>query len=399
MRFSLAGLNAILVLLLLPCYSVQASAACDWRLVHWQAAGIPAWGILTEYRAEPPFSVLTLSPALKTLADADPLLLLEKSNWPKICSWISASKNSPKRHRELKREQILPPLPQPAQIAAAGLNYADHASEVDIDDIRVFPKNLSITSAYSPVNRPEPALLDWEVELALVLSKNIPLSKKIKSEELAEYVLAYLSVNDFSNRIPIIRDTEKGFTQGKTAPGFLPVGPFLTPAYLLTTNVRSGLPDLELRLEVNGQVKQQGKTTEILTPLAEILQLIIAESETEWTNAQGEKQKLLPQGQLQRGDLILTGTPGGTAIRAPNLRKKLALGLETLISWRNPREIFLNEEFCSGKYLRAGDEVVTTVEKLGTLRNTISEGNAPETKIRCSSAREIAGFLQRNSAK
>jgi 2-keto-4-pentenoate hydratase/2-oxohepta-3-ene-1,7-dioic acid hydratase in catechol pathway len=170
------------------------------------------------------------------------------------------------------------------------------------------------------VRRPsgEGAKLDWEVELVAVLGTRIEAASAAQAlDAVAGYTIANdISVRDWgaTGRHPVFGHR---WLERKGRATLLPVGPMLVPARLIDDPM-----DLELRLEVNGSVRQRSRTSEMIFGIAE--QVAYLSSLT----------ALLP------GDLILTGTPAGTAS-------------------------------AHGTYLRDGDLVTATIERLGALENRI----------------------------
>jgi 2,4-diketo-3-deoxy-L-fuconate hydrolase len=129
---------------------------------------------------------------------------------------------------------------------------------------------------------------DWELELAIVIGKE---AFRVSREEALDHVAGYTIVNDVTTRdLVFLKDMKEIGTdwfRSKNAPGFLPTGPFLVPAEYIDGS------DVTVRLELNGEVKQNGSTSDLLF---DIPALISAASQT---------TKLLP------GDLLLTGSPAG----------------------------------------------------------------------------------------
>ena len=294
----------------------------------------------------------------------------------------------------LTPEKILAPFPQPRNIVAIGLNYAAHNEEVDLDDSVLFPKNVALTGAYAPVERPAGSLLDWEVELAYVIRKEIPPGTEFTETNVTDYIAGYVLANDVSNRVPIIRDLDHGFTKGKTSPSFLPVGPYFVPIENFPIGKRLN-PGLVMSLTVNGKEKQRANTAEMIQSLPAIVQLAYAHAATLWEYADGKRGPLLETPTFVAGDLLITGTPGGTAIAAPGLKQKLSLAFKGLVRIQNPKLVFTTEEYCSGKYLREGDVVSASIAGLGSQRNLVREGETGEPRVACGRKTEIANYLRK----
>ncbi len=195
-----------------------------------------------------------------------------------------------------------------------GLNYARHAEEAGMDK-PVEPILFSkATSALSGPNDPviiprDSEKTDWEVELGVVIGRE---ASYVSEDKALDYVAGYCTVNDVSERSFQI---ERGgqWIKGKSAPGFGPVGPYLVTA--------DEVPDpqaLRLTLSLNGEVRQDSSTGDMIFSVAEIISYM------------SRFMALLP------GDIIATGTPEGVGMGA------------------NPP-----------RFLRAGDEMELEVEGLG----------------------------------
>lgn len=317
---------------------------------------------------------------------------LAKTFSREVCQWLRDSRILP-APRRIFADELLPPLPNPINVIGVGLNYPEHQREVSLDELVVFPKRTNLSAAKSIIVRPNGALLDWEVELAIVVRQKIPPGTEINAKNLASYIAGFTVANDVTDRGPIIQDQKHSFTQAKTAPTFLPVGPFFVPIEQFQLSPK-GIPDLVLKLTVNGARKQQARTGEMSNSVYTIIETILRERDSTWLDASGAKQKLLQGQSLEPGDLILTGTPGGTAIRAPAYAEKLNLGLLALTKLQDPKAIFFSREYCSGKYLRDGDIVQAAIDRLGAQENRVLEIFSQELPIRCDRKQEVARFLQ-----
>ena len=201
-----------------------------------------------------------------------------------------------------------------------GLNYARHAAEAGMELPRepiLFSKATSALSGpYDPVIIPLGSeKTDWEVELGVVIGRR---AEHVSEAEALNCVAGYCVVNDVSERAFQI---ERGgqWIKGKSAPGFGPVGPWLVSA--------DEVPDpqsLRLSMGLNGEVKQDSSTSDMVFPVAEIISYM------------SRFMALVP------GDIIATGTPEG-----------VGMGLEP------PR------------FLRPGDVMELEVEGLGRQRQDV----------------------------
>lgn len=182
-----------------------------------------------------------------------------------------------------------PPIGDIRQIIAVGLNYRDHAAEAGMDVPEhplVFHKGLgSLSGPDDPILLAQVSeALDWEAELAFVINRQC---RHVPAASALDYVGGYVAAGDISER-----DWQFGMGgregKGKSYDSYTPIGPWLLTA--------DELPDpqtLTVRLDVNGTVRQNGNTAEMLFSVARLIEHI------------SRFQTLLP------GDLILTGTPAG----------------------------------------------------------------------------------------
>ena len=178
------------------------------------------------------------------------------------------------------------------KIIGVGLNYRDHAEETGLP----LPKEPTLfLKATSALCGPDDDLMmpreaksvDWEVELGVVIGKA---GVYIAEEDALDHVLGYCVGIDFSERDFQFNRGGQGF-KGKSADTFAPLGPWLAS--------RAEIPDpqkLGLRLSVNGVVKQNGKTRDMIFSVAQLVSYI---------------SRFMS---LQPGDVILTGTPAGVGL-------------------------------------------------------------------------------------
>lgn len=252
---------------------------------------------------------------------------------------------------------ILSPITRDRQFICQGANYRQHMIESGIDpDTKnfnmIFTKASScIVSAISDVVRPVGVeFLDYEIELGLVMRRDITARCEITSANLHEYVAGMVIVNDYSARDIQIPQTQ--FYKGKSFRTFGPVGPYLC---LLDQDDMASINDLDLRLTVNGEVRQQNNTKNLIYGPAETL--------TELSGVQD----------LFAGDLLSTGTPAGCALRLPaTTRQQIAT-----LPGQTKRDIFRQSQAqCTG-YLKPGDIVEASIKSgdgridLGRQRNRV----------------------------
>lgn len=192
-----------------------------------------------------------------------------------------------------ENERWAAPISRPALMVCIGLNYADHAKESGLaapqEPILFLKPVNTISGPFDPVVIPGGAeKVDWELELAFVLEKDV---YRLDSEAEATAAIAgYTMANDLSERS---YQMERGgqWSKGKSLPGFCPLGPWLT-----TKEEVADVSDLSMQLSVNDQIMQKGNTSDMIFRPAFILKYL---------------SRFM---QLEAGDLVLTGTPAGVAM-------------------------------------------------------------------------------------
>ena len=252
---------------------------------------------------------------------------------------------------------LLSPVTAPARVVAQAVNYRSHATDSGFDPDRVPPAffrkaSHSITGPAGDIIRPDGVgFLDYEVELGLVIGTDLPVGTMVTDADLARYVAALVVADDVSARQIQLVKTQ--FYESKSYPTFTPVGPWLT---LVDAADLARLDSLRLTLSVNGQVRQDSTAADMIVRPAQALTLL------------SRFQPMAP------GDLLLTGTPGGTALTAPG---KIAGTLAGLLPPATRWKLFFGRQAASPRYLRDGDVITATIASpdgrldLGTQHNTI----------------------------
>lgn len=228
----------------------------------------------------------------------------------------------------LSEVTLLAPIPHPRQdVICLGINYHAHAEEAARYSAEAFTKERPIpiyfskrvTEAVPPEGFIEshPGLverLDYEVELAVIIGKT---ARAVKAEDAADYIFGYTVLNDVSARL--LQTTHKQWYFGKSLDGFTPIGPCIT-----TADEISFPPALKISARVNGELRQDATTDLLITGIPAIIEEL------------SSGMTLLP------GTIIATGTPAGVGMG-----------------------------FDPPKFLSPGDVVECSIEKIGTLRNTV----------------------------
>ena len=226
----------------------------------------------------------------------------------------------------MKEANILAPIPKPRKnIIGIGLNYTEHIAESarTLDTSNELPKQpiifskppTSVTGTNTAILHSTKLTqqLDWECELAVIVSKK---GKYVKKEDAMDYVFGYTVINDISAR-DCRRSGQWIVSKGQDT--FAPMGPVL-----VTKDEIENPHDLNLSLTLNGVEKQNSNTKFMLFSIADLIE----DLSTVFT--------------IEPGDIIATGTPAGVG------------------AGRNPQE-----------WMRDGDVVEATVEGIGTLVNTV----------------------------
>jgi 2-keto-4-pentenoate hydratase/2-oxohepta-3-ene-1,7-dioic acid hydratase in catechol pathway len=252
---------------------------------------------------------------------------------------------------------LLSPVTAPARIVAQAVNYRSHATDSGFDPDTVpaafFRKaSRSITGPGGDIIRPDGiGFLDYEIELGLVIGADMPVGTTVTEENLARYVAALVIADDVSARQVQLVKTQ--FYESKSYPTFTPVGPWLT---LVDAADLARLGSLRLTLSVNSEVRQDSTAADMIVRPAQALTLL------------SRFQPMAP------GDLLLTGTPGGTALKAPAKIAGLVAGLlPPATRWK----LLFKRQAANRRYLHDGDVITATIASpdgrldLGTQHNTV----------------------------
>ncbi|MFB7931994.1 fumarylacetoacetate hydrolase family protein [Streptomyces sp. NPDC056039] len=234
----------------------------------------------------------------------------------------------------------LSPVTTPCRVVAQMVNYRSHARDSgftgDIPPAFFRKASGSVSGPQDTIVRPPHVrLLDYEIELGLVMGAPLSVGTVVEEGDLPSYVAGLVITNDVSARD--VQLTKTQFYESKSYPTFTPTGPVLS---LLEPEDFAHLPDLRLRLSVTGEPRQDRTLTDMIVRPARALTLL-ARFQT-----------------LDPGDLLLTGTPGGTALKAPPKPvEKIAALLPPAVKWK----AFFNAQAKNPRYLRHGDVVTATI--------------------------------------
>ena len=219
---------------------------------------------------------------------------------------------------------FLPPIPFPEKIICVGVNYGNRNAEYkDGSELPKYPSIFvrfpgSLVGHRRAILRPaESQQLDYEGEIAIVIGKA---GRRIAEADAEAHIAGLTCANEGTVR-DWTRHGKFNVTQGKSWEASGAIGP-----WLVTADEFGGFDDLQLTTRVNGEVRQQDNTSNLMFPFRSLIRYI-----STWTA-------------LAPGDVIVTGTPVGAGIR-----------------------------FTPPKFLEPGDVVEVEVSGVGTLSNTIME--------------------------
>jgi len=238
------------------------------------------------------------------------------SAWDEIRSW-AGDQTATEDDLPIDADRLGPPVPNPAQVFAIGLNYKDHAEEAGLPMPKSpmvftkFPSCLVGPNAKVPLTSDR---VDWEVEQVVVIGReadNVPASRAW------EHVAGFCVGQDISDRKLQFSDKPPQFSLGKSARAFGPIGPAL-----VSLDEFKDRDALILRCWVGGEQMQASTTANLIFSVPELIEYISGYCV------------------LRPGDLIFTGTPGGVG------------------SVRDPR-----------RYLAAGETIESEIEGVGRLSN------------------------------
>ncbi|NTY61263.1 fumarylacetoacetate hydrolase family protein [Mycolicibacterium sphagni] len=255
--------------------------------------------------------------------------------------------------------QLLSPVTTPCRVVAQMTNFASHVRDAGMDPKTVpltfFRKSsASVSGPFAPVRKPAHVkFLDYEVEIGLVIGRDMPVGTTVSADNLSDYIAGLVVTNDVSARDIQLPQTQ--FYEAKSYPTFTPVGPALV---VIDAGELTRFGELRLRLTVNGEERQNALVAgDMLYRPLEALQSLCRFQD------------------LAAGDLILTGTPAGTALSAPPKPIEIIGSLlPPAVKWK----AFFKRQAGNPKYLHDGDVIEASVRTddgaidLGTQRMTVT---------------------------
>jgi 2-keto-4-pentenoate hydratase/2-oxohepta-3-ene-1,7-dioic acid hydratase in catechol pathway len=296
------------------------------HLVRYAQGGRPRWGVVRGARIAPLEGEYPTTAALIEAGEAD---------------WRAAAARAPSV--DVAAVALLSPVTAPARVICQGANYRQHMIESGLDpDAKRFnmffeKSDASISAPVGSIVRPKHVrLLDYEIELALVFRRAISSPVAVTAENLHECVFGVTIADDVSARDVQLPETQ--FFKGKSYRGFCPLGPYLA---VLEPGDARRLEQLTLTLKVNDSVRQRDSTANLVYKPAETITELSTFSD------------------LAPGDVLLTGTPAGCALRVPPrlVRNVMQLVFSEPQLWAT----FTRLQARRPEYLKPGDVVRATI--------------------------------------
>ncbi len=304
------------------------------KLLTYRHDGAVSWGVMTERGVvDIPSSWKEANPP-RNIVDV-------LARGPACLARVQQLAESAQRIIAADAMKMLAPIPRPGKVLALAGNYSEHIREASLH--RGFELGLSDSPRQTTTPRPflMPSTcvigpgdtvpwpvyseqIDYELELAIIIGRN---AKCIAAQDAPDCIAGYTIANDVSARSVTFKkgrqqrpwDEFYDWLNGKWADGFCPLGPCL-----VTKDEIADVQDLKMTLKVNGEVRQDANTSQMIYTVADIVSFL---------------SHLMT---LEPGDVICTGTPAG-------------VGMAT------------------GNFLKGGDCIECAIEGLGTLTNTLGD--------------------------
>ncbi|MCE7998304.1 MAG: hypothetical protein HEP70_05550 [Rhodobiaceae bacterium] len=312
----------------------------------------------------------TVSGVLLTGAPDDPITAFQELGFEGLDALISSAG----ARIETQASDLLMPVALTDQHIAAGTNFPEHAEEATVEDGPfLFTKAVQPTTS-GTLEYSDGWLLDYEVELCFVGFDKIDLSTP------PEHVGLFLC-NDFTDRAALLRHLDpfdpasgKGFTTGKSAAGFMPIGDL----FVIPRDRKSFVPDIELTLYVDGTERQRAFQRQAVWDFEEMLVQIDQRRDVVW-DYRGEPVMLpLENGTIPLRTALLGGTPSGTIFQG---EIGLSVYVRAVFSWLLGGwdrsvvawviETVIADAQASGAFLKPGNVVVLQANKLGLVSTEI----------------------------
>ena len=306
---------------------------------------------------------------LKTRPVDDPIDLMVSLGRDALASAVMSGTES----FQCLADELVQPINLAGAHIAVGTNYKEHAQESAVTGSPfLFPKLVSPTGPWAEIPAGK-GMLDFEVELCLVPMTRLAPDKPV----IGGLILG----NDVTDRAVLMRGVDpkdpqsgKGFTDGKSAAGYLPVGDL----FVAPVDLSAFLSGLTLQLSVNGVERQRAPVTDWIWDLDEIIRQARLKRKTVWAWREGEARlAFADDGAIPARTLIMAGTPAGTVFQGVPGKDRL----QGLIRWilsgfrggpvPHVVDAYVARNISEKTFLQPGDKVTITVDRLGRLDNRV----------------------------
>ncbi len=278
-----------------------------------------------------------------------------------------------------KAEHVLPPVKAIHNTIACATNYPEHKEEthVEIEPI-LYPKIAELTPYISSVGvNVDIELLDYEVELAVVYSKEVH-----QLEDIHQQLFGFMVCMDYSERGHQLKayDTDHpelavGFTDAKSRKDYFPVGPFM----VIPKDWKNYYKSLKIQLWRNNEQKQSDLLKSMIWDIEKMTEEALKSGRKESWTFNNTPIPLLPKGYIEKGTIAITGTPGGVVMEPPGkgyiIKKAIEYGLLfKFFKWKPKAYVvdrYVKKLLRKKEYLKPGENVKAKIEKLGFLKSTI----------------------------
>lgn len=312
-----------------PARKTQRGMARGLTLLSFRRNGQVCLGVKTEK------GILDAKEAARLLRMPCPATiddLLQGEEGPALSAVVDKALRSTVAGRAFLKEGGItygPVVTRPEKIVCVGLNYRKHAAEVGAPVPKqpvLFNKfNNALNSHNGTIELPVDAAtkFDYEVELVMVIGKE---ARRVGEADALSYVAGYCTGNDFTAR-DLQLETGGQWMVGKTPDQFAPIGPYMVTADQIDPD------NLKIELRLNGETRQSSNTSDLIFNTRQIVSYI---------------SRVIT---LRPGDIIFTGTPEGVIQGKPPDKRV---------------------------WLKAGDTIACSLEKLGELRFALTESRPRE---------------------
>lgn len=312
-------------------------------------------------------TAVNLSDLLHIRAD-DPLLVFSEIGPAKLRSLLNSET------AEFRVSDLVIPRGLSSQHMAAAANYKAHGAEGGLDSVFLFPKYSLPTDGSFSIPVCSGQLMDYEIEICARFDRQIQ-----SMEDFSKAHVGLFLCGDFTDRATLMRKIDKenwesgaGYTDAKSGAGLFPIGPLV----VVPDDWSSFIQEIELKLTVNGGIRQQSSAAEMRLNLAEIMALALAPDTSMHWSFGDQPIALLEDDTLYRGQSILTGTPEGVVFRPPDTLFIATSVFNWVLSGSFLKggvtdfiiEKYIDDRLSAKTYLQPGDKIAMSATYLGEVR-------------------------------